>query len=161
MTRLTIKVLIALLTFTFGVGAAASWSMLRKSPPKEASHQPLPSEEFSLLPLPYCWVARNPGLYHGEVIRVRATLPIGPDGMYVFEDCAPVSALASLVELEGSEGAGARARNYVDEVLTDRTGDQIKEIQTIIVGRFDGEFSTGCWRPKYRIVATSIEKAAP
>jgi hypothetical protein len=161
MTQLTIKVLIALLTFTVGVGAVTSWLMLRKSPLKESSPRPLPSREFSLQPLPYCEVARNPRLYHGKVISVRATLSIGSDGMYVFEECDPVSALASLVELEDSEGAGPKARNYVEEMLTDQTEFQVKKIDSIIVGRFDGEFSKGCWLPKYRIAATSIERVSP
>ena len=161
MTQLTIKVLIALLTFTVGVGAVTSWLMLRKGAPKESSPQPLPSKEFNLQPLPYCEVARHPGLYHGKVVRVRATLSFGSDGMYVFEDCDPVSALASLVELEDSEGAEPKARNYVDEMLTDQAEFQVRKIDSIIVGRFDGEFSTGCWLPKYRIAATSIEKVSP
>jgi hypothetical protein len=151
MTKLTIKVLIALLTFTVGVGAVTSWLMFRKSAPKDSSPQPLP----------YCEVARNPGLYHGKVISIRATLSFGSDGMYVFEKCDPVSALASLVELEDSEGAGPKARNYVDEMLTDQTEFQVKKIDSIIVGRFDGEFSKGCWLPKYRIAATSIERVSP
>src|SRR5688572_27624283 len=99
MKKLTIKVLIALLTFIIGVGAVMSWFLLGKNPVKESGPQPLP----------YCEVARNPELYHGKVIRVRATLSFGSGGMYVVEDCDPVSALASLVELEGSEGSRPKA----------------------------------------------------
>ena len=151
MKRLTIKVLIGLLTFIVGVGAAMSWFLLKKNPAKESGPQPLP----------YCEVARNPELHHGKVIRVRATLSLGSDGMYVIEDCDPVSALASLVELEGSEPSEPKARNYVAEMLTDQTEFEVKKLDTIIVGRFDGKFSKGCWRPKYRIAATSIEKVSP
>jgi hypothetical protein len=133
------------------IESSKNWFLFKKNPAKESGPQPLP----------YCEVARNPELHNGKVIRVRATLSFGSGGMYVIEDCDPVSALASLVELEGSEQAGPKARNYVDEMLTDQTEFQVKKIDTIIVGRFDGEFSTGCWLPKYRIAATSIEKVSP
>jgi hypothetical protein len=151
MTKLTAKLLIALLTFSVGIGAATAYFLLGKTPAKESAPQPLP----------YCEVARNPDLYHGKVIRVRANLSYGSDGMYVVEDCDPVSALASLVELEGSEHTGSKARSYVEEMLMAQTEFQAKKIDVVIVGRFDGEFSPGCWLPKYRIAATSIEQVSP
>jgi hypothetical protein len=151
MKWLTVKVLVAVLTFLIGISAATSWFFFGKNRNKESAPQPLP----------YCEVARNPDLYHGKVISVRATLSFGSGGMYVVEDCDPVSALASLVELEGSEGVSSKASNYVDEMLTDQTEFQVKKIDAIIVGRFDGENSRGCWAPKYRIAATSIQRVSP
>jgi hypothetical protein len=150
MNRLTVKVIIAVMTFTIGAFAAMSWFFIKRNLVKELSSHPLP----------YCEVARNPERYNGKIIRVRATLSFGSDGMYVVEDCDPISALSSLVELEGSEGRSLKAGNYVNEMLTDQTEFQIKKIDTIIVGQFDGEYSRGCWAPKYRIAATNIEKVS-
>ena len=144
MKKPTSKILSALLTFIIGLGSATSW--LPFGNPQTQS---------------YCEVARNPKRYHGKIIRVRAMLSFGSGGMYVAEDCDPVLALASLVEFEGSEHTAPRAHNYVDEMLTDQAEVEIKKIDTIIVGRFNGEFSRGCRLPAYRIAATSIEKASP
>lgn len=149
--KLTTSILVAFLIFILGMGSAVSWFAFRNRSAGASISQPLP----------YCEVARNPERYHGKVIRVRATLSFGSGGMYVVEDCDPVSALASLVELEGSEGSGPTGRNYVNEMLTDQTEFQVKKINTVITGRFDGEYSRGCWLPTYRIAATSIEKVSP
>jgi hypothetical protein len=151
MRKQMIKILLTLLIVIVGAGAAMSWFLPRQNSPREPAPEPLP----------YCEVARNPERYHGHVIRVKAVLSFGSGGMYVVEDCDPVSALASLVELEGSEGSGPKASNYVEEMLTDQTEFQIKKIETIIIGRFDGEYSTGCWLPTYRIAATSIDQISP
>ena len=151
MRKLTVKLLVAMLTFIIGISAATSWFFFGENQKKDSAPALLP----------YCEVARNPETYHGKVIRVRATLSFGSDGMYVFEDCDPVEALASLVELEGSEGVSSKAHHYVEEMLTDQTEVQVKKIDAIIIGRFDGENSTGCWAPKYRIAATNIQKVSP
>jgi len=150
MRRLTVKLLVALLTFIIGISAATSWFFFGNNQRKESAPALLP----------YCEVARNPEPYHGKVIRVSATVSIGSGGMYILEDCDPVEALASLVELEGSEGASS-AQNYVDEMLTDQTEFQVKKMDAITVGRFNGQHSTGCWAPKYRIAATNIQKVSP
>ncbi len=109
-----------------------------------------------LTTLPYCEIARNAERYHGETIRARATLIFGSDGMYVIEDCDPVSALASLVEFDGSNASRLR-RNYVDEVLVPGHEARINKVDAIITGRFDAQFSPGCWVPAFRIVATEIQ----
>jgi hypothetical protein len=150
MRRLPLKLLAGSLIFSIGVSAATSGDLFGKN-----------QKKLALAPLSYCEVARNPEPYHGKVIRVRATLSFGSEGMYIVEDCDPVEALASLVELEGSEGASSNAHSYVDEMLTDQTEFQVKKVDAIIVGRFDGGHSTGCWAPKYRIAATNIQKVSP
>jgi len=111
--------------------------------------------------LPYCEMARNAEQYHGRIIRVRATLIFGSDGVYVYEDCDPVSALASLVEFEGSTGDNPTARNYVEEVLVSGEKDGIKKVDAVVTGLFDGEFSRGCWGPQFHISATNIELMSP
>ena len=106
--------------------------------------------------LPYCEIARNAERYDGETIRARATLIFGSDGMYVFEDCDPVSALASLVEFDGSDASRLR-RSYVDEILVSGKEARINKVEAVITGRFDAKFSPGCWAPAFRIVVTEIQ----
>jgi len=151
MNRAMVKVMAALLTFIVGVAAAALWLVNRSSPKVDTTPAPLP----------YCEVARNPGQYHGQVIRVRATLSFGSGGMYIVEDCDPVSSLSSLVEIDGSGDAFPKARNYVDEMLTDQTEVQIRKVNAIITGRFNGEFSNGCHLPAYHIAAQNIQVVSP
>ena len=109
--------------------------------------------------LPYCEVARNAQHFHGKTIRTKATLIFGSDGMYVFEDCDPVSALASLVEFEGARSR--ITRTYTEEVLVSDSPDQIQKVDAVITGRFAAEFSPGCWAPAFRIAATEIEFVSP
>jgi hypothetical protein len=151
MNRTMVKVTAAALTFMIGVAAAALWLVNRSSP----------KEDTTPAPLAYCEVARNPGRFHGQVIRLRATLSFGSGGMYVVGECDPVSALSSLVEIVGSEGTFPKARNYVDEMLTDQTEVQIRKVDVIITGRFNGEFSTGCHLPAYHIAAQNIQVVSP
>ena len=135
MRRLLCKLASAVLVFAIGLGNFLPWQ--------------------SSQTLPYCQVARNSEWYHNRFIRVKARLILGSGGMYVYEDCDPVEALASMVELENESGASAR--NYVGEVLV--TGDRptVKKVDAIIEGHFDGKFSLGCWGPKYHIAASKIE----
>ena len=108
---------------------------------------------------PYCEIARNSEQYHRKVVRVRARLILGSEGMYIYEDCDPVSALASMVELKDSNGSNAR--NFVEEVLVSGDKDQVKKADAVVIGVFDGEYSRGCWGPQFHIVASSIELVSP
>ena len=110
-------------------------------------------------PLSYCEVARNGDWYHDSNIRVHARVIFGSGGMYVFEDCDPVEALAATVELEGTDPT--TGFNYVNEVLVSGNHEEVKTAEAIIEGRFNAKASTGCWRPKYNIKATKIELVSP
>ena len=113
----------------------------------------------NLRTLPYCDIARNSEQYHRKVVRVRARLILGSEGMYIYEDCDPVSALASMVELKDSNNS--KATNFVEEVLVSGNKDQVKKVDAVVTGVFDGEYSRGCWGPQFHIVATSIELVSP
>ena len=110
-------------------------------------------------PLPYCEVARNSEQYHRKVVSVRATLIFGSEGMYIYEDCDPISALASMVELKDSNRSSPR--NFVEEVLVSGKKDQVKKVDAVVIGVFDGEYSRGCWGPQFHIMATRIEFVSP
>ncbi len=49
----------------------------------------------------------------------------------------------------------------MEELLVSGDKDKIKQAEAVIVGRFDGEFSTGCWGPAFKIAATKIELISP
>ena len=132
---------VALLTFTIGVATIMIWR--------------------SAWTLPYCEVARHAEQFHGKVVRVKATLIFGSDGMYIYEDCDPVSALAAFVELDGLNKDDHQTWNYVEEVLVSGEKDQVRKVDAIITGRFDGKYSTGCWGPQFHITATGIELTSP
>jgi hypothetical protein len=135
MRRVILSVAAVVIGFVVGVGASRLW--------------------WSSQTLPYCEVARNAEWYHNRMVRVKARLIFGSGGMYVFEECNPVEALASKVELKGASGTGGRG--YVDEVLVSGEKPQVKKVDAIIEGRFNAKFSKGCWGPKYHIAATKIE----
>jgi hypothetical protein len=141
MKRIALQLSVALLSFSIGVMATMVCSRFRV--------------------LPYCEVARNAEQYQGKVVRVKARLIFGSDGMYIYEDCDPISALATLVEWEGSKSTIVGIGNYVEEVLVIGEKEPIKTVEAIITGCFDSEYSTGCWAPQFHIAATSIEATSP
>lgn len=140
MRRIILNIAVAAVTFA---SAASFTSILRK-----------PSA------LPYCAIARNAESYNGKTIRTRATLIFGEGRMYVYEDCDPVSALASAVEFEGSPEKQL-TRNYVEELLVEGSPERINKVEAIITGRFNGEYSRGCWGPAFHIAAVEIQLLSP
>jgi hypothetical protein len=139
MRRLSLRLAVAFIAFAIGLGAFA----VSRSPQTVA----------------YCEVARNGEKYHNKIIRVRATIIFGSGGMYIFEDCDPVEALASVVEMDR---AGYRnTRGYVEELLVWTDDSSLKKVEAVIEGRFNAEFSTGCWGPKYHITASKVELLTP
>lgn len=108
--------------------------------------------------LPYCEVARNGERYHNKIVRVKATLGIYSDAVYIYEDCDPVEALGSLV---GVSGANEIDTDGEENQLLVPAQDSRKRVEAIVEGRFNAKFSLGCWGPKYRIVASHVELLSP
>lgn len=108
-----------------------------------------------LFAIPYCRVATNAESYHGKFIRVKANLIFGSNGMYVFESCDPVEALASRIEFAGVERL-PQPRD-VDEGSRSAEKEQVQSAEAIIEGVFDAYATPGCWAPKFRIAATKVE----
>ena len=105
--------------------------------------------------LPYCQVARNAEWFHNREVLVNARVFVGESGIYVYEDCDPVEALAAGVEIDGNQpqiGLG-----YVNNLLLDDNKPNMQTAQALIRGRFDAYASTGCWAPKFRIYANKVE----
>ena len=104
--------------------------------------------------IPYCTVARNPDWYHGKFVRVNARLVFSGEEMMVFENCDPVEAMISHVQLADqnfSAGSVWGALVYVGIKADLKTAD------AIVSGEFNGRRSNGCWGPKYGITAHDIE----
>jgi hypothetical protein len=115
---------------------------------------------------PYCEVARHGEWYHNTVVRVRATLLFGSGGIYIYEDCDPVEALATLVELDGANDSDTSG--FVEELLVQREDSALQtrssplnKVDVIIEGRFNARFTKGCWGPKYHLAAKKIELLSP
>jgi hypothetical protein len=109
--------------------------------------------------LPYCDVARNAEQYHDRDLVIKARLIFDGSGIYVYEDCDPTEALAASVVLAGNHPL--IGREYVEKLLVSGEQTQLKTAEAIIEGRFDGEATTGCWAPKFRIDAKKIELISP
>ena len=139
MKRLSLRLAAALIAFAIGLAAFAVW----RSPRTVA----------------YCEVARNAEKHHNQIVRVKATIIFGSGGMYIFEDCDPVEALASLVEMDRADYSDTRG--YVQELLLGTKDSSLKKVEAVIEGRFNAEFSTGCWGPKYHIAASKVELLTP
>jgi hypothetical protein len=110
-------------------------------------------------PLPYCDVARNADLYHNTNILVRARIIFDGSGVYVYEDCDPVEAMAASVVIDGNHPL--IGPEYVDKLLVQGEERQLKTAEAVIEGLFDAEASTGCWAPKFRIEARKIDLVSP
>lgn len=91
-------------------------------------------------------------------VRVKAKVHFGTSGTYIYEDCDPVEALASSIELEG--GRPAVGIDYVYELLLSGP-PRIKSADAIVEGEFDAHYSMGCWGPKFRITASKVELTSP
>ena len=72
--------------------------------------------------LPYCKVANNAESYHMRFVRVKAKIHFDAGGMYIYEDCDPVEALAAAVVFGGNQPAVGIA--YVNELLLSGGGSR-------------------------------------
>ena len=108
--------------------------------------------------LPYCEVARNGEQYHNKNVRVRATLFLGSDSAFIYEDCDPGEALASLVDVSGANEIDTDGE--ANQLLVPAQ-DSLKKVDAIVEGRFNAEFSRGCYGPKFHILASKVELLSP
>ena len=141
MKRITIKLFAFVLTLLVGVALTMSWWRARV--------------------IPYCEVARHADQYHEEIVRVRATLVFDSVGAHIFEDCDPVSALASSVELADVRDLSTEMQAYLTQLVAASETESIKKVEAIIEGRFNAKFSTGCWTPAFQLTATNIKLLSP
>ena len=103
--------------------------------------------------LSYCELALNGERFHNEIVRVKTRLLFDSEAAYIYEDCDPVETLESLVEMdEASES------DYVGQLLAQASESSPKQVEVVIEGRFDAEFSNGCWAPRYQIAARTVEQ---
>jgi hypothetical protein len=145
MKRWLLRLGLAALTFTFGIGVYFFTQTV-------VIHQRV---QRSSGPLPYCEVARNAETYHDQEIVVNARIFVGESGVFVYEDCDPVEALAAFVVTD--EKHPFSGPSYVDDLLLDDNKPNMRTAQALIRGRFDANWSTGCYGPKFRINAKRIE----
>ena len=140
--RVAHKILTALVTFAVGVSLSLNWTLPLRS-------------------LAYCELARNAERYHGREVRVRARL-LGtetPNGYVIFQlECDDVEALASWVEIAEARVSEPATVELREKMFAPKSEDTHREVEAVLTGRFDGEFSTGCWGPKFKISEAAIEQ---
>ena len=102
--------------------------------------------------LPYCKVAKNEDAYHMRFVRVKAQVQFRHGDMFIHEDCDPVEALESWVQIDDA------AR--LDELLRSDPFQE-KTAYAIVEGEFDAKHSLGCYGPKFRIIASKIKLISP
>ena len=120
MKKLGLRLAAAVMSCILGVSVASVWSSWQGE------------TSLSWGTLPYCKVARNGERYHNRIVRVRARLILDSGAMYVFEDCDPVSALASLVQMDGAEASDMRG--YVEKLLVEGASVPIRQVDAVIRG---------------------------
>lgn len=145
MKRWLLRLGLAALTFTFGIGVYFFTQTV-------VIHQKVRRNSG---PVPYCEVARNAETYHDQEIFVTARIFVDEHGVSVYEDCDPVEALAAWVVSD--EKHPFSVSGYVDELLLADNKPNTQTAQALLRGRFDAYWSNGCYGPKFRIDAKSIE----
>lgn len=149
MKKLGLRLATALISFILGVSATSVWSGWQTAMWFWGSPQTLP----------YCEVARNGEQYHNQIIRVRATLILGLDSMYISEDCDTAEESMARVDMNGATIIDKS--DELDRFLqTVGARSAHKKFNVIIEGRFNARFSMGR-ESKYHIAATNVELLAP
>lgn len=135
------KFLIAGLTFVVGVSLSSNWV----GPGRV---------------LPYCELAKNADGYHGRTVRVRAHVSGEAPTIYTIfhSECDPVEALASRVEVAHAEVSSPEIRELWERLSGSRGDGAVRKAEVVLSGRFDGQFSNGCWGPKFKISEAKIER---
>lgn len=135
------KFLIAGLTFVIGVSLSLNWV----SPGRV---------------LPYCELAQNAQRYHGSTVRVRAHVSGESPTIYTIyqSECDPVEALASVVEVAHAAGSDADSQELWERLSAPQDEGTMRKAEVVLSGRFDSQFSTGCWGPKFRLSDVEIER---
>lgn len=110
-------------------------------------------------PMSYCDLARNAAWYHNTNVLVRARIIFDESGVYIYEDCDPVEALAASVVIDGHHPLVGP--EYVDKLLVQGEQRHLKTADAVIEGVFDAEATRGCWAPKFRIEARNIKVVSP
>lgn len=131
--RKLIYLLVAVSTFTLGVGAYFLWFY------------------FVPIPVSMCELARHPDWYDGKIIRVEAPAIGAYSGITLYDEGCNPGESAAFIELDN----GYLPKSEVRAFLVSST-PLIRKADVIVVGRFDKNASMGCFGPKFGIVATEI-----
>jgi hypothetical protein len=139
------KLIAMVVALSFGLGAGFGSSALWSRAPV----------------LPYCKVAQNAEAYHMKFVRVKAKVYFTRDAMYIHEECDPEEALAASVEFADGPVLGSNVNGYLDDYALFSKPTQTTTAEAIVEGEFNAEASTGCWAPKFRIIASKVELISP
>ena len=153
MKRWLLRLGLAALTFTTGYGVHFFTRnvVINKQPSMTV-------KEPRLEVLPYCQVARNPEIYDQREILVNARVSVSGAGIYVFEDCDSVDALAANVLIDENSPLTGPGSGY--NLLLSNNKPKTQTAQALIKGRFHKQ-GMSCWLPEFLITAEKIELLTP
>lgn len=99
---------------------------------------------------------RFPDWYDGTNVRLEATAIAAYQGFYVRETVSATHCPAAVVAFEDSYEPSAEVAALIEQSATCEFKAKI-----IVVGRFDQDYTMGCFGPRFGIIAKHIEIASP
>ncbi len=108
----------------------------------------------------YCELGNHPERYDGKLVRVIA--PIASEraeNSFLYNvDCDfGIEANMTDLQFDASFVHDPSIKQWLDKLSQGKTFNEKKGHQAILTGWFDGEYSKGCWLPKYAMRVIKVE----
>jgi hypothetical protein len=136
MQRITLKILIASLTFIVGVGLATAWFYIR--------HRPL-----SL-----CSLSENPAPYVENIIRMRGELYVNPNGMIQLNGIECGLRSSAWADVSFTENP-----KLIEDLRQLSGGDNFAKADVVLTGKFT-ERKWHCFAARFEISDAHLEGAS-
>ena len=136
MRRITLKILVASLTFIIGVGLASAWLEIRHDP------------------LSLCSISANPTNYDGKLVRVRGDLYVSRSGVIQLNgiECG----LRSNAWADVSFGTNPK---LIEELRRLSDGNTFGKAEVVLTGKFTDR-KRSCFAAQFEISEANIERAS-
>ncbi|GEM_PF-5770221 len=152
------KLIIALLTFVIGVSAYSVWNKYNRN-----GNSPTILAEASEYSVQHgkkinslCDIEKNPQMYAGKEIRLRALFDKWEYGIYASSHCSEDVMGWAFIELVPNEVANfPLPENIYPE---DEKPKRVYKMDAVIRGYMDESIGRGCWGPKYFIRDVRVEQ---
>lgn len=136
MRRITLKILIAALTFIVGVGFATAWLYIKYRP------------------LSLCSVSETAALYDGKVVRVRGELYVSPNGVIQLNGTGCGLRSNAWADVSFRENP-----KLVEEIRQLGGGDNVAKAEVVLTGRFIDR-KRSCFSAQFEISEANLESAS-
>jgi hypothetical protein len=148
MKRLTIRLIVALVTFAVGVTAATVWYLSRTTAPPSPKNSVAapPANEQQIPTVAFCDLVSAPTQYLGKMVRVRATIYFDSTGVFnnkVMYDPATCSGGENRVWVEFDPASytslGVAGKTLGNLIIPDKGPHWVRRAEIVAVGRLDDE----------------------